>query len=349
MLRAAVGAAGSAAGCSCSCGGSGCSCGASGGSATTAAAVQTRMAMPIACAPTVTCETYRYEVFRAPAAPDCSGQTPLPPGRLAQQVLACAGDIVTLLQHPPQEPLGAKLSPAGIAAWSQYCTQLRAALYTHFTRSGTAQCEELTQLCQIACPPATSDAETFSNAMEKVGTALLPLVLAAIQDCICLAALPPCPDPQQDPRVPLAVITVSGMQNCTVVDICNWTPLRPIVGTFPNLGYWLSVFNLVTTLRNSLFCFCCEQLQIGGRLPGALAQPRAAAAPADAVSPFAQTLPSLGLIGKWLGDKGADIHDLLTSLNVAPAPGAVDALTQRVAALEAELANLRAERPADHS
>jgi hypothetical protein len=346
MLRAAVGAAGSAAGCSCSCGGSGCSCAASGSGATTAAAVQSRMAMPIACAPTITCETYRYEVFRAPAAPDCSGQTPLSPGRFEQQVVTCTGDIVTLLQQQPQEALGPRLSHAGITAWSQYCIKLRAALYAHFTRSGTAQCAELAQLCQITCPPATQEAEAFSSAMEKVGAALLPLIYTAIQDCICLTALPPCPDPQQDPRVPLAVITLSGTQNCTVVEICNWTPLRPIVVTFPNLGYWLSAFNLIETLRNNLFCLCCEPLQIGGRLPGVFAGTRAVAAPAAAVSPFAQTLSSLGLIGKWLGDKQADIRDLLTTLNISPAPGEIDALNRRVAALEA---TLRPDRPAGPS
>jgi hypothetical protein len=329
MLRASVGS-------SCDCGGSGCSGGATCSCGSGAAPARTTT--PIACAPTVVCETYRYEVFRAPTQPDCSGETQLPPGRLAKQILACAGDLITLMQNPPQEPLGPKLSPAGITAWSQYCAQVKAALYAHFTRSGTSQCNQLAQLCQITCPPVSQNAADFSNATKQVMTAYGPLVLNALQDCICLALLPPCPDAQQDPRVPLALITVSGVQNCSVVDICNWTPLRKIVGTFPNLGYWLSEFNFIETIRTALFCNCCQPLgNVRDVLPGFAAQPRAA----PATSPFGFDLSSLGLFGNWMVTKQADIRGFLATLKVGPDPAEADALTARVAALEAELSKMR--------
>jgi hypothetical protein len=343
MLRASVATiASSASGCSCN--------GTSSSGSTTASTAQSRTATPIACAPTVVCETYRYEVFRAPAQPDCSANTPLPPGRLAQQIAACAGDIITLLQNPPQEALGPNLSRNGITAWSQYCAKLKAALYAHFTRFGTVQCDQLAQLCQITCPPTSLSATAFSTAIEQIGGTMAPILLAALQDCICLAVLPPCPDAQQDPRVPLAVITVSGVQDCSVVDICNWTPLRKIVGTFPNLAYWLSEFNLIETLRNSLFCLCCEPLNVRGSPFGDLAQtrlaPAAAAAPA---SPFGAGLSSLGLLGKWLDAKQGDVSDLLIALKVTPDPAEVDALNQRVATLEAAVAQLRPDSQPSHS
>ncbi|MFL5256253.1 MAG: hypothetical protein ACJ8AI_25820 [Rhodopila sp.] len=339
MLRAAVGASD----CGCGCGGSGCSCGTS----SAAGMTQSGSAMPTACAPSVVCETYRYEVFRAPAQPDCSGETKLPPGRLAQQIAACSGDIVTLLDNPPKEPLGPNLSPGGITAWSQYCAKIKAALYAHFTRFGTGHCDQLVHLCQINCPPTSLNPTGFSNAMQQVGVALRPILLAALQDCICLAILPPCPDVQHDPRVPLAVITVSGAQNCTVVDICNWTPLRKIVGTFPNWGYWLSEFNLIETLRNTLFCLCCEPFNVRATRASALAENRAAAA--AAASPFGPALSDLGILGAWLGNKQGDVRDVLTSLNIVPDPAETAALTRRVAALEAELAKLRPDVQSGHS
>jgi hypothetical protein len=344
MLRASVAASG------CGCGGSSCSCGTSPGGSTTASMVQSRTAMPVACAPTVVCETYRYEVFRAPAQPDCSGDAMLPPGRLAQQIAACAGDIITLLQNQPQEPLGANLSATGISAWNQYCAKVKAALYAHFTRFGTVQCDQLAQLCQIICPSTSLSPADFSSAMQQVGAAIAPILLAALQDCVCLAVLPPCPDAQQDPRVPLAVVTVTGgAQNCSVVDICNWTPLRKIVGTFPNWGYWLSEFNLIDTLRNSLFCLCCEPLDARGDRLGTLAETHLAAAPAQTASPFGPGLASLGILGKWLGNKQGDVRDLLTGLKVIPDPAETAALTQRVTALEAELAKLRPDLQSGHS
>jgi hypothetical protein len=347
MLRANVGASS----CGCNCGGSSCSCGTS---STQAGMAPSRTAMPIACAPSVVCETYRYEVFRAPAQPDCrtdgkrdgNSSAKLPPGRLAQQIAACAGDIVTLLQNQPQEALGSQLSPNGIGAWSQHCAKIKAALYAHFTRFGTVHCQQLLQLCQINCPSPSLGATEFSNAMQQVGAAIGPILLAALQDCICLAMLPPCPAAQQDPRVPLAVITVSGAQNCTVVDICNWTPLRKIVGTFPNWSYWLSEFNLMEALRNSLFCLCCEPLQVRRERLGAV--PEAHLAP-GATSPFGFGLSDLGILGKWLGNQQGDVRDVLTSLKVVPDPAETAALLQRVAALEAELSKLRPDFQPGHS
>jgi hypothetical protein len=289
----------------------------------------------------VVCETYRYEVFRAPASPDCSSdRKPAPPGRLAQQISACAGDLIKLLQNPPQEPLGPNLSQNGMQQWNSYCGQLKAALYAHFTRFGTTRCDQLTLLCQLVCPQPQRDPSAFSDAMRQVFQALSPILLAALQDCICLALLPPCAEPQQDPRVPLAVITVSGTQDCSVVDICNWTPLRRIVGTAPNFAYWLSAFNVIDTLRNSLFCACCEPPLL--RRPGLFA----AGAPAETLSAgpasslFGFDLAGLGLVGKWLGAGQADPHELLTALKISPDPTEMAALTQRVAALEAQVANL---------
>jgi hypothetical protein len=302
------------------------------------------------------CETYRYEVFRAPAQPDCSGEKQATQGRLLQQIVACGDDFVTLWKHPP----AAKTDTLdGRQQWNRYCGQLKKALYAHFTRSGTAHCDQLTSLCQIACPDPKLDPTAFQTAITQDLQAFLPIVLAALQDCVCLALLPPCPESQQDPRVPLAVITVSGVQDCNIVDICNWTPLRKIVGTFPNLAYWLSAFNLLDTLRQELFCFCCEPLTaVQGKIFDIAARAEPLPVGANLGAPGGPPAPAsalplgggiAGLVGKWLGDKKADVLDVLTTLKVTPDPAEIDTINQRVVALEAELSKLRSDLQSGHS
>jgi hypothetical protein len=288
----------------------------------------------------VICETYRYEVFRAPAQPDCNSDAKLPPGRLVQRISDCAGDIIKLLQNQPQEPLGSKLSSNGMQQWNRYCGQIKAALYAHFTRFGTSQCDKLAALCQLTCPQPSQDPAAFSEAMQQIGQELEPILLAALQDCVCLALLPPCAEPQQDPRVPLAVITVSGAQDCAVVDICNWTPLRRIVGTAPNFAYWLSAFNLIDTLRQDLFCTCCEPLLLSQRRVFGL-DAAAAAGDAARTSPFGFDLSDLGLLGKWLGAGQANSLELLTALKVSPDPAMTASMQDRISKLEAEVARLQ--------
>jgi hypothetical protein len=335
MLRAAV---------SCSCGGgAGCTCG-----GCTIGAPQPRNPTPIACAPTVVCETYTYEVFRAPAQPDCSGDSKPPNGRLLQRVIDCAADLIRLTTSVPQDPLNDNLTQAGKQRWSAYLAQFKAALHIHLTRSGTAHCALLEQLCQIVTPAATLATGAFIAATELALTAMAPIWGAALQDCICLSLLPPCPAPTQDPRLPLAVITVNTAGDCSIVEICNWAPLRKIVGSPTNIGYWLSGFSLLEGLREALFCACCQPLQLQrprGVLPGLFAGRHSAAPePAAGTEPLHAagiSLGDLGIFGKWLGAGQADPGDLTAMLRLAPAPGSVDALQKRVETLEAEVARLR--------
>jgi hypothetical protein len=113
MLRAATG-------CDCGCGsGGGCTCG---GTAT--ASPQPRPATPTACAPTVVCETYRYEVFRAPPQPECNNREQNPPGgRLLQTVFDCVKDLAALVQAQPKDPLNGNLTSAGKQRWSTFIGQ----------------------------------------------------------------------------------------------------------------------------------------------------------------------------------------------------------------------------------
>jgi hypothetical protein len=105
--------------------------------------------------------------------------------------------------------------------------------------------------------------------MAQVIQALAALVVEIFLACFCSALLPPCPEPNQDPRVPLATIRVR-RRDCTILSICNWTPLRRFVVTFPNLGYWLGILPFHQALRDLLHALCCAELPLR---PGSTDQP----------------------------------------------------------------------------
>jgi hypothetical protein len=250
-------------------------------------------------------------------------------GRLAARLKACLQELLDLPGKAPPPP-NANMSAPQKRAWSAYVAAVKALLYAHLSGAGdspgTVRCDLLAQLCQVAVPDPGLDGQAFTTATQAAQALLTPIWMAAIQDCICLLLLPPCPDPVQDPRLPLAVVTVSGGAECSVQRICNWTPLRRLVGTTPNLGYWLSAFSVVDVLRRQVFCACCQDLPVPLRQFAA----REAGGAAFAGTP-------LGPLGALLQGHAPAPADLLGALQLAPD---ATALHQRLAALEAEVRRL---------
>jgi hypothetical protein len=271
---------------------------------------------PVECAPTITCEGYRYDVFRAPRRRTDDGRRDR--GALFERYSECVDGLIaayqTWLRDRPQNPQLA-------------CARFKAALVAHYSEHGTSHCEEVRQICSIACSPERNEAEQR----------LLALLAAAIQDCLCDALLPPCPEPTNDPRLPLATFTVRGAP-CRVVKVCNWTPLRRIVLTFPNLLYWLSLFPQLAGVRDLLHLLCCEPLFQGrDQRPDLVAiRPLRAAAPGVAAAPAAADL-----LNKWLIERQPDPRDLLGPLGLAASSDEVASLRREVAELRAEVARLR--------
>jgi hypothetical protein len=305
---------GCAGGCSCggggcSCGGGGCSCGCGGH-----AGRPMPLTAPVECAPTITCESYRYEVFKAPKRPTDDDNRPR--GALFDRYSQCVDDLIKALEAWQRDrPANPQLA----------CSRLKAALVAHYSEHGTSHCEEVRQLCTIVCSPEPGEAEQR----------LLALVVGALQDCLCDALLPPCPEPTTDPRVPLASFTVTGSP-CRVIKVCNWTPLRPILVTFPNLLHWLSIFPQGATVRDLLHRLCCEPL-----LPRL--DRRLGVAPFTVNLAFAAAAPAAepDLFRKWLIDRQPDPRDLLDALRLAPRPDEIESLRREVAELREEIAQLR--------
>jgi hypothetical protein len=245
-------------GCRCSSGG-GCGCGGNAGKPIPRAA-------PIECAPTITCEGYRYEVFKAPKPPADDEEHPR--GALFTRYSECADDLISMAQALSQ---GQRQPPS--------CAQLKAALVAHYSEHGTNHCEEVRQLCSIVCSTEPDDNDVALERLEA-------LLFAAIQECMCDALLPQCPEPTVEPRLPLATITVRGSP-CQVVKVCNWTPLRKIVVTFPNLLYWLSLFPQLDPVRTSIHRKCCETL-----------------------------VPTDGVLKKWLIDRNPSLREVAEILGL---------------------------------
>lgn len=318
----------------------GCGCG---GSGSAVAAKTTRRTVPTACAPTIVCETYRYEVFRAPPQPDCNPrQNPdkQPSGRLVERLRTCLADVITLLQQAPQEKLTANMSSAGRQQWQQFCMQVKRSLHGHLSREGTSACALLETLCATACPSPELTGQAFVDAMTQSLTQVAPILQAAIKDCLCSAILPPCPEPVHDPRLPLALVTVDGGAACRVVAVCNWTPLRPMVGTFPNVAYWLSAFGLIERVRTALFCFCCGAVPPTPRPPEGhhlMAGPAAG-------SPFGFDASDFGLFGEWLQDTPPDALQMLRKLAGTDEVSDHAVLMRRIDDLQAQVDALRRDR-----
>ena len=337
---------GASAGCGGGCGSSSCSC------TSKATTSSTRRSMPTACAPTVVCETYRYEVFRAPAQPDCTARrepNTQPPGHLVERLRVCLADLLKLTQQPPQAPLVAGIDAQGRQQWQQFCMRVKSSLYAHLSNQGSSACALVEKLCATPCPPTTLEGPAFAEAMTQALAQVGPILRAAVKDCLCGAILPPCPEPVHDPRLPLALVTVDGGAACHVVAVCNWTPLRRMVGTFPNVAYWLSAFGLIEQVRTALFCLCC------GAAPPARPQPagnllagRAVPPAPPPVSPFGFDLNEFGLAGEWLQGSPPDLVQLLKKvLGASPAADqSADhaALVRRLDALQAKVDELSRNR-----
>jgi hypothetical protein len=258
----------------CSCGGAGCSscagkpaCSCGAGATQTAPAPNAlprpRRGAPPSCEPTVTCEGYRYEVFRAPE----TTPPPLPRaglsggiagavgwfgGEMFGRIKACFDGLSQAIPALPGDPNTIAQNPQ---LWFRWCCQMRQAFLTYFSRYGGTQCDLVERLQSIPCPDPNS--QTFGGDMTKVVIAYAVEVFEAVLDCLCSAFLPPCRAPA-DPRVPLALVQVR-RSDCHIVSVCNWTPLRKHVVTIPTLGYWLGWIPLAQLLRQALQEICCAR------------------------------------------------------------------------------------------
>jgi hypothetical protein len=254
---------------SCGCAGTSSSAGCCGPTMTPAPPITTKRPQrnaPPACEPTVTCEGYRYEVFRAPTAAKgvigattvsgLAGLSSVIGGALFQRLACCVDDLVMAIGPLP----GVNATPQ---AWYQWCYRTKQALIEHFGRYPDGDCAVVYKLQNLACPDP--NAQDFQQLLAQMLLALTPILLEGLVGCLCSALLPPCLD-AGDPRVPLALISVR-KSDCTILSVCNWTPQRKHVLTFPTLSYWLGWLPFSGIIREWLHAICCNLLGLSAPSP----------------------------------------------------------------------------------
>jgi hypothetical protein len=193
---------------------------------------------------------------------------------------------------------------------------------------------------------------------------LLGGFLQYLKDCICehlLVKAPECPDPKD---LDLAAVSIRAN---SVYKVCNWSR-RKYVKSFPAVGYWLSLVPVLPMLREAIGRFCCSVLtEYTSRYETSKHDSANDNVPTDAIlrlleiaqeeDPMSrlrsgqQSLRSAGamaLRGDWaeankrLGFGAAEPAAVALAGGEEGAPVVdVAALSARIDALEAELAELR--------
>lgn len=257
---------------SCGCGaksGAGCSCASSAApAAANGEAPRLRRGAPPSCEPTLVCESYRYEIFRKPEEKDdkdrsgedsdwliasLAGVFERLDGDMARRITCCLRDLEKALPSPPSSD-ATNIPQQERQAWVSWACAVKRSLAAYLTRLGGGNCEAVAELGAILVPNANS-----ANFDEEFQYAVMELVMVAVQSalhCICSNLLPACPPPE-DPRIPLAVVTVR-RTGCDIVKVCNWTPLRRHVTTFRSLDYWFGWLPLREFIRNAIEAVCCN-------------------------------------------------------------------------------------------
>ena len=250
---------------SCGCGGGpACSCGAAKALTDPEPLRQPRLnrGAPPSCEPTLTCESYRYDVFRAPEPERGEGRptTGLAgvfgklQGDLMENITCCLKQLQAAL--PPAPGNVTSINAGQQQVWFQWGCQMRTALAHYIAKTGGHDCDAIAKLQAIVVPNPNQDINAFQPAMQSAMSEFTLLMFEFALACICSNALPQCPPPG-DPRVPLALVKVR-RGDCHVISVCNWTPLRKHVLTFPTLEYWFGFIPIIPALRNLMHKICCE-------------------------------------------------------------------------------------------
>lgn len=242
----------SSGGCGCGSGGSSsnssCSCGGS----------TKPRAAPVQCEPTVICEGFSFEVYRAPKPqtvtnPQTGAVTVVDTTPQITQRFQCCTE--TLTNNAPQKPQGTPATnPSG---WYLWGLQFKEHLQKHYQTKAGYNCDLLAKLNALAIPDPKTNLQGFVDAEQVLAVVYVDALIA----CLCSALLPPCPMPTNDVRVPLALLHVNA-NPCRVMRVCNWTTYRKFATTFPSLQYWLSALPFGRNLRELLQKMCCFDLAL---------------------------------------------------------------------------------------
>jgi hypothetical protein len=218
----------------------GCGCGQTAAPAPNANAAN---ALPDQCEPTLTCEGYRFVVYKAPKPSYNQRQF----GAAAKRFLCC---ILPLFQELGAPPTGNNANQQKAIDWVY---TLRDAVRDFIINEGFYDCQIAARFAAVSVPAVGNSSAKLYTDLTESAYGYVSIGLLALQKCLCAALLPPCPDPSQTDCVPLATVSVA-RGHCRVLKVCNLAARKFLV-TLPNITYWLSFFNVFSTGKGGVNSF----------------------------------------------------------------------------------------------
>jgi len=172
------------------------------------------------------------------------------------RLVCCLQSLGDILPSMPGDPTTNNFNKDP-QAWNLWCCHTKEVLITFFTEGPESDCAIVDRISKGVCPdPADQD---FAAQMTDAITAITSVLLDALLACFCHTLLPPAPCGTSEDRIPLAVVRVR-KRDCKVMSVCNFTPLRKTVITFPTLAYWLSWIPWWGALGDVIHTLCCTPL-----------------------------------------------------------------------------------------
>jgi hypothetical protein len=224
----------------------------------------------------MTCETYHFELRRAPTFRPTirpTEPTDLYPGGIGlhktisgigaiggylsglgqgefwDRFLACYTEIATAIPKRPAER-----TVQNMYSW---CCQVKAAIQDLIATHGSHDCNLDEALAHMVCPPpAEMPQDQYFQLIQAHVTVMLGIAARLLKACLCSILLPPCPEPAEDNCVAIATVTVR-RSDCHIIRVCNFEN-RDMVITLQTLRYWLSAFPFEERFMQGLAELCCD-------------------------------------------------------------------------------------------
>lgn len=218
---------------------------------------------PAQCEPTVTCESYRFELRRMPQPPPPT----IDHGSLVRRALYTVRDLGDTLPAAPA-------AEAANGEWYRWGVTMKESYREVMARYWGQNCQALQNLAAIVIPsPQDQIARpAYQAAVATEAQRLTAVMASTLQQSFCAALLPACPPPVADNCVPLASIRLHRGQ-CRILQVCN-TGFRQTAITTAAVQNWLSPLLSRIDFKQQLEQFCCrpirtETVPISGFRPAA--------------------------------------------------------------------------------
>jgi hypothetical protein len=206
---------------------------------------------PSQCEPSMVCESYHFEMCRAPIpkrGPAVVGREIGGAGTVSEDFGRYWAAINKAMPTVPTNK-----TPSNMYKWGQ---RARGAVVGLLGDHGDHDCRIYDKLRRIGVPEPDETVTDVAYA-RSVERAVADYALVGAQSAaarLCSLLLPPLSDPTED-CVVLATITVR-RSDCSIIRICNLEN-RDIAITWPTVRYWLSALGIEQVVRRALAELCC--------------------------------------------------------------------------------------------